>query len=267
MGEMRLLKMSYKVKISSFEGPFDLLVYLIENAQMSVYDIQISQITAQYMEYMEDINTIDVERATEFMVLAASLLEIKSKMILPTDEGEVVGIVEEDPRSQLVDRLLEYKAFKQRADSLKSRWEFAQDIFEKPKEDISEFTDNPDEYLSLSIDEFAKAFNDFLDKKQRIDQVRRHYTRIERDRVSMESRMVYIYERLKGESFSKEGKRRLLLTELVPGSMDKYNLVVTFAAALQMINRKTLKAEQKSLYGDIILELIPEAEKQQTKDN
>ena len=78
--------MSYKVKISSFEGPFDLLVYLIENMQMSIYDIQISEITGQYMEYMRDLNTIDVERATEFMVLAASLIEIKSKMILPTAE-------------------------------------------------------------------------------------------------------------------------------------------------------------------------------------
>lgn len=253
--------MSYKVRISSFEGPFDLLVYLIENAQMSIYDIQISQITAQYMEYMEDINTIDVERATEFMVLAASLLEIKSKMILPAEEREVEGVVEEDPRSQLVERLIEYKAFKLRAEGLKKRWEYAQDIMEKPQEDISEFTGNPEEILNLGVEEFANAFSVFLEKKQKIDQVRRHYTKIERDRASMESRMVYIYDRLKNESLSKGGKRRLLLTELVPGGMDNYNLVVTFTAALQMINRKTLRAEQNSLYGDIVLELITDPEK------
>ena len=254
--------MSYKVKISSFEGPFDLLVYLIENSQMSIYDIQIAQITAQYMEYMEDISSIDVERATEFMVLAASLLEIKSKMILPTDEGEVEGIVEEDPRSNLVERLIEYKAFKLRAENLKNRWDFQQDIMEKPQEDISEYTKNPDEYLSLSVEDFANAFTAFLEKKQRIDQVRKHYTRIERDRASMESRIMYIYDRLKSETMSEDGKRKLLLTELVPGSMDNYNLVVTFTAALQMINRKTLKAEQKSLYGDITLELISDSEEQ-----
>lgn len=247
--------MSYKVKISSFEGPFDLLVYLIENMQMSIYDIQISEITGQYMEYMKDLNTIDVERATEFMVLAASLIEIKSKMILPTEDNDVEGIVEEDPRSQLVERLIEYKAFKKKAEMLAKRFDENQDIMEKPQEDIQVYTNNPDEYLSLEIDEFVQAFNDFIERKQRIDQVRERYTRLERDRISMESRMDYIIDRFKKETKTNGGNARILLRDLVPGKQDNYNLVVTFAATLQMINQKAIIAEQKSTYGDIFLKL------------
>lgn len=247
--------MSYKVKISSFEGPFDLLVYLIENMQMSIYDIQISEITGQYMEYMKDLNTIDVERATEFMVLAASLIEIKSKMILPTEDNDVEGIVEEDPRSQLVERLIEYKAFKKKAEMLAKRFVDNQDIMEKPQEDIQVYTNNPDEYLSLEIDEFVQAFNDFIERKQRIDQVRERYTRLERDRISMESRMAYIIDRFKKEAKTNGSNARILLRDLVPGKQDNYNLVVTFAATLQMINRKAIIAEQKSTYGDIFLKL------------
>ena len=247
--------MSYKVKISSFEGPFDLLVYLIENMQMSIYDIQISEITGQYMEYMKDLNTIDVERATEFMVLAASLIEIKSKMILPSEDGDVEGIVEEDPRSQLVERIIEYKAFKKKAEMFAKRFDENQDIMEKPQEDIQVYTNNPDEYLSLEIDEFVEAFNDFIERKQRIDQVRERYTRLERDRISMESRMDYIIDRFKKETKANGANAKILLRDLVPGKQDNYNLVVTFAATLQMINQKAIIAEQKSTYGDIFLKL------------
>ncbi len=258
--------MSYKVKISSFEGPFDLLVYLIENMQMSIYDIQVSEITGQYMEYMKDLNTIDVERATEFMVLAASLIEIKSKMILPTEDENVEGIVEEDPRSQLVERLIEYKGFKKKADMLSKRFSDNQEIMEKPQEDIQEYTNNPDEYLSLEIDEFVSAFNDFIERKQRIDQVRERYTRLERDRISMESRMEYIIDRFKTENKITGRNTKISLKDLVPGKQDNYNLVVTFAATLQMINQKSIIAEQKSIYGDILLKLCEDNKSVENKE-
>ena len=110
--------MSYKVKIQTFEGPFDLLVYLIENAQMSIYDIEISSITEQYLEYIRTMREMDVNVATEFMVLASSLIEIKSKMILPRINAAGEMTVEDDPRTELVTRLLEYKRFKKAAEIL-----------------------------------------------------------------------------------------------------------------------------------------------------
>ena len=105
----------YKVRLQSFEGPFDLLVYLIETAEMSIYDIKISQITNQYLEYLQAMQERNIAVATEFMVLAASLIEIKSKMILPRVSQEETALTEEDPRTELVERLLEYKRFKQAA--------------------------------------------------------------------------------------------------------------------------------------------------------
>jgi len=91
--------MSYKIKLDIFEGPFDLLVYLIENARMSVYDIHVSEITNQYIKYIEEMKALDINLATEFMVLAAALIEIKSKMLLPRIRLDGEGLLEEDPRT------------------------------------------------------------------------------------------------------------------------------------------------------------------------
>ena len=107
--------MSYKVRLPIFEGPFDLLVYLIENAQMSIYDIQVSEITSQYLDYISAMQEQNINLSTEFMVLAAELIEIKSKMMLPRPEmaEDLVGV--EDPRSQLAARLLAYKQCKRQS--------------------------------------------------------------------------------------------------------------------------------------------------------
>ena len=179
----------YKVKLKSFEGPFDLLVYLIENAEMSIYDIRISEITNQYLAYIKAMEERDVALASDFMVLASTLIEIKSKMILPrvSEDGNIA--VDEDPRSELVERLIEYKRFKGIAGMLEAREERSMNIFEKPQEDISEYLENPDEYLSLDLKEFAAAFSLFIQKKQKVEAVRKHYTRIERERASMEKRI------------------------------------------------------------------------------
>lgn len=245
--------MSYKVKLDMFEGPFDLLVYLIENAQMSIYDIKITEITKQYLSYVEELKTVDVETAAQFMVLAASLIEIKSKMILPKANIEGTVVLEEDPRSQLVERILEYKKFKERASLLEEAFEEQSKVFKKPQEDISRYTNEPDEYLYLDKQMFITAFEQFLNKKQKVDEVRRHYTRIEREKVSIESRIEYITQRFK--EFLSHGRKRIPLFELVPNRNDKYDLVVTFVSALQMVRDRDISAEQKSIYGEIVLEM------------
>ncbi len=241
--------MSYKVSIPTFEGPFDLLVYLIENAQMNIYDIQISEITKQYMEYIENMEEMDFNISSEFMVLAATLLEIKSKMILPriSDTGEVT--IEEDPRSELVERLLEYKRYKKGAEILREKENLGQMIFEKPQEDISEYLENPDELLNLDLKQFASAFTLFLRKKKREEEVRAHYTKVEREKATIENRMIYIKDMFKG-AFSR-GIKRLNLKALIPDKKDRYDIVVTFVSVLQMMRDKYLDAEQNSLYGDI----------------
>ncbi len=236
----------YKVKLKSFEGPFDLLVYLIENAEMSIYDIKISEITTQYLAYIKEMEDQDVTLASEFMVLAAQLIEIKSKMILPRVSEEGEELIGEDPRTELVERLLEYKRFKELSQMLEAREERSLNIFEKPQEDISEYLENPDEYLSLDIKEFASAFRLFIQKKQRVEAVRKHYTRIERERASMEKRISYILQAVRakiGKVFS--------FKDFVKDKKDRYDVVVTFMSLLEMAKARAVKVEQHSTYGDI----------------
>ncbi len=236
----------YKVKLKSFEGPFDLLVYLIENAEMSIYDIKISEITNQYLACVREMEEQDVTLASEFMVLASSLIEIKSKMILPRASEDGQGSVEEDPRSELVERLLEYKRFKELSQMLREREERSFNIFEKPKEDISQYLENPDEYLSLDLKEFASAFRLFIQKKQRVEAVRKHYTRIERERASMEKRISYILQQVRGkigQVFS--------FKDFIKDKKDRYDVVVTFMSLLEMAKARAVRVEQRKIYGDI----------------
>lgn len=241
--------MSYKVKLQSFEGPFDLLVYLIENAEMSIYDIEISKITGQYLDYIKAMEEMDIAVSTEFMVLASSLIEIKSKMILPRINEVGEGVVDEDPRTELVSRILEYKRYKKAAQILEEREEAAERIYQKPQEDISMYLQEPDEYLSLDLKQFASAFASFIEKKQRIETVKKHYTRIEREKASMESRISFIVGKLR-EKIGKAFK----FGELVPNTKDRYDVVVTFMSLLEMAKQRVVNVKQTSTYGTIEIE-------------
>lgn len=236
----------YKVKLNTFEGPFDLLVYLIENAQMSIYDIKVSEITNQYLDYINEMKEQNISLTQDFMVLAATLIEIKSKMILPRTEKLQGEYYEEDPRLELTKRIIEYKEFKRLGEVLREREERGFNILEKPQEDISEFLDNPDEILSLSIKDFANAFNLFIRKKKRVEEVRKHYTRIERERASMEGRISMILGKLRNKIKSVFNFR-----ELIPNSRDRYDIVVSFVSILEMVKAKAVVAKQNVNYGDI----------------
>ncbi len=245
--------MSYKVKLRTFEGPFDLLVYLIENARVNIYDIAISEITEQYMAYLEEMQKLDVAVGSEFMVLAANLIDIKTKMLLPrlTEDGQEDG--EEDPRSRLVEKLLEYKRFKQLSQLLGEYEEEASHIYEKPKEDISVYLEQPDEYLSLEIGQFVKAFNLFLSKKKRVEEVRRHYVRVERERESTENRMAYIKN-----LFRLRNMNTVPFSDLVVDREDKYDTVLAFTSVLEMSKARIVRADQQQMYGEIMVTKLEE---------
>ena len=246
--------MSYKVSLPTFEGPFDLLVYLIENAKMSIYDIQISVITEQYIDYIEKMQSMDFTVAAEFMVLAATLIDIKSRMILPRyqgdgEEGEIAELV--DPRTDLVAKILEYKKYKDLAEILRESASEAALIYDKPQEDISVYTDNPDEYLSLSLDKFVEAFQDFLQREKRLADVRAHYQRVEREKATIESRIGFIRNKLR--NIISQGLKKLSIRELIPNRKDRYDVIVTFVSVLQMMKDRLLDAEQKRNYADILV--------------
>ena len=242
--------MSYKIKLDIFEGPFDLLVYLIENARMSVYDIQVSEITNQYIQYIERMKALDINLATEFMVLAAALIEIKSKMLLPRMKPEGEGVLEEDPRTELVQRILEYKRFKAAAELLELQEEQSQRIFEKPKEDLAPYTKEADEYLNLDINQFVKVFHLFLQKKKKLEEIKKNYARVERQKITIESKIEFI----KGLFRSKE-KKRLTFKELLTPESNRYEVVLTFASMLEMIRQKSVMVKQNVNFGEIVLSI------------
>ena len=240
--------MSYRVRTKIVEGPFDLLVYLIEHARMSIYDIRISEITAQYLGYIKEMQEADINLATEFMVLAAQLLEIKSKMLLPRtaidEEGETVY---EDPRTELVAKLAEYKKYTAASEMLEERREYAAASLEKPQEDLTEFIGEPDEYLILDEAKFRAAFEEFLERKKKLEEIRAHHIRTEKQRITTEARIAGI------RNFFSELPmgQRANFNELVQDKGSKYDISVTFSSVLEMMKERRLDAEQKRLFGDI----------------
>ncbi|MBQ6496511.1 MAG: segregation/condensation protein A [Firmicutes bacterium] len=239
--------MSYRVKLNIFEGPFDLLVYLIEHARMSIYDIRISEITTQYIDYIRQMEEADIVLSSEFMVLAAELLEIKSKMLLPrTSIDDIEGEIYEDPRTELVAKLQEYKKFKAISAMLEERRDDTAMALEKPQEDLAEYTGEPDEYLSLDIEQFKTAFELFIQRKKRLEELRAHHIRTEKERITTEVRMAGIRQ-----FFKSEGLRETDFRSLVPNKKDKYDISVTFTSVLEMMRQRTLDAKQKKLFGEI----------------
>ncbi len=238
--------MAYKVKLDIFEGPFDLLVYLIENAEMSIYDIRVAEITKQYIEYIEHIQKTDVVVAGEFMVLAASLIEIKSKMLLPrlTMDGEEEFA--EDPRSELVEKLLEYKKYKKAAALLETQEDYARQIYTKPQDDLDLYTKDPDYFLNLDLGQFIKSFNLFLQKQKRMEDVKKRYAVAERQKMTVENRI----EQLKRMLF---GKGKMKFRELLDEDGSRYQVVLTFLSMLELIRQKTIKVEQDVNFGEITI--------------
>ena len=162
--------MDYKIVLETFEGPLDLLLHLIEKAKVDIYDIPISDIPDQYMEYLNNMKELDLEIASDFLVMASTLLEIKSKMLLPAknieNEDRQLEMEEIDPRIELVRRLVEYKKYKKVAEELKIQEINQNKVFYKPKEEFT-YTKEDIELQNLNVDELVKVLNTVLSKKNK----------------------------------------------------------------------------------------------------
>lgn len=240
--------MSYKIKLKAFEGPFDLLVYLIENAKMDIYDIQVSEITKQYLEYISQMQELNVEIASEFMVLAASLIQIKSKMLLPRLNENGQDIMEEDPRTDLAMKLLEYKKFKRMSEIFAELEEEASLVYEKPQEDISEFLNEPEEILKLDIEQFMRAFGNFLNKKKKVSEIKTRYENVEKKRITAEARVAFIRE-----LFEINNQDTYTFAETVQNKNDKYDVALSFTSVMEMVKQRQLTAEQQAIFGEILV--------------
>jgi segregation and condensation protein A len=236
--------MSYKVKLNTFEGPFDLLVYLIENAEMSIYDIRVSEITAQYLREIERMRAQDVMVGAEFLVLAATLIELKSRMLLP--RIKIDGEVEEDPRADLTQKLIEYTKFKKRAALIEELTAYAALKFVKPQEDLSPYTGEADEYLKMDMERFMAAFKAFIYKRKKNEELMRIQDRIERERMTVVTKKSLISRLVK-----KAKDKILKFRDLLSPEADRYDKVVTFVSLLEMAKSGLLKIKQDGNFAEI----------------
>lgn len=246
--------MAIPVKLPIFEGPLDLLLHLIESNKIDIYDIPIVMITDQYMEYIRAMETRDLNTMSEFLVMAATLLEIKARLLLPAEvdeEGEEI-----DPRAELVERLLEYKMYKYMACELKDRQSLAAKVLYKeatiPKEVASyiEPVDLEELVGDLTLQKLNEIFKSILRRQEeKIDPVRSKFGDIEREEVSLEEKMSSV------ESYLKEHRRfsfRTLLEKEAKKS--KIHVIVTFLAVLELMKVGRLTVQQEETFGEILIE-------------
>lgn len=245
--------MGIPVKLEVFDGPLDLLLHLIEKNKVDIFDIPIVLITEQYLDYVSRMDTKDMDVMSEFLVMAATLVRIKSKMLLPKEEEEEEA--EEDPRQELVERLLEYKMYKYASYELKDRqYDAARVFFKEPSipDEIRDYKEDVDfdELLSdVTLSRLQSIFDSVMQKQvDKIDPIRSKFGDIEKEEINIEDQMLFVeeYAMLHG-TFS---FRKLLET----GSGKGY-VIVTFLSVLEMMKTGQLVVEQEEIFGDIRITL------------
>lgn len=230
----------YNIKIPVFEGPFDLLLHLIKENKLDIYDIPIALITGQYLRYIEIMKELNLEIAGEFLVTAATLIHIKSRMLLPADE-EASAEEQEDPRLELVQRLLEYQAFKDAALGLREREEEWMNIFrrEPVKEKEAETEEEGELYLfDVNLFDLLGAFKGMLDKAPpEVVEITRETLTV-KDRISLIMEMLENQDTIRFEDLFKEDRTRA-------------QLIVTFIALLELIRLGLVRVYQEKDFGSI----------------
>ena len=241
--------MEYKVMLEQFEGPLDLLYHLIEKEKIDIYDIPISKITDQYISHIEAMKELDLEITSEFLVMAATLLEIKSKMLLPTQKKENSSQCEMeniDPRIELMNRLIEYKKYKNASLDLKSRANLSNKIYYKAKDEI-EYNENEVALENLNLKDLINYYKDILKKGIELEKDIVHHE-IERDEITIEESFENVLNMI---TYRKE----IIFEELFEGEITKYKIVITFLALLELIKQKIVIIKQEKNFGNIIIKL------------
>ncbi|MEI6084071.1 MAG: segregation/condensation protein A [Verrucomicrobiota bacterium] len=236
------MEADYKVKLEVFEGPLDLLLYLIKKEEVDIYDIPIERITNQYMEYLSLMKLLNLEVAGEFLVMAATLMYIKSRMLLPVDQQVTDAEAEEgeDPRWELIRQLVEYKKFKDAAAQLGQREEEQSNIFVRSG-DTSLAVDAKDAPLAeVSIFDLINAFNSVLKKAN----AREDFREIIEEKFTVSDKIEEILYTLRDKS-------ELIFNDLFAQAQSRTEVVVTFLALLELIRLKRLKVQQLAAFGEI----------------
>lgn len=243
--------MAYQIKIQNFEGPFELLFHLIEKAEVDIYDIPIAEITNQYLEYIQQMESLDLEVASEFVVMAATLIQIKSKMLLPKETSPLDEISSdgEDPRAELVEKLLEYKKYKEVSEILKEKEELYLNILYKNAEIIDDIEED-EILLNVSIGDIVNAFNNIISRyKNRAIEDEKLEQQVAREEFTVDDKIEFIRNHIK--LYNKTS-----FQELFGHSVRKLEVIITFLALLELIRLKEVVIYQDRSYGDIVIQGI-----------
>jgi len=237
----------YNVKIDEFEGPLDLLLHLIKQSNIDIYDIKIEEITNQYLEYIRKMEELNIDIASSYLVMAAELMEIKSKSLLPKEkEEEVLEESEEVSRENLIKKLIEYKKYKEITSSFKELELSRKEIYIKPPEIISNYVEIEKQEIreNADIDILVEAFSKFLERQKLNKPLT---TKVTRREISVKERRVYIKNILKT-------KKRVEFNELFEDFSKDY-IVVTFLSILEMAKSEELNITPDNNFAKIFIEL------------
>lgn len=237
-------------RINDFEGPLDLLLHLIKESKMDIMNIEIESITKQYVDFINAQEEMNLEVSSEYLVLASELLEIKSRMLLPRNNKEEDSEEEEvDPREDLINRLLEYQAYKDITAVLQEKELLRKDIYTKTPENINQYLSEVHEIHSdLTVDDLVKALQDYYQRKKDSKPLN---TKVTVNEISVSSRRHDIKNILK-----KKGK--VSFFELFPVATKEY-IVATFLAILEMAKSRELIIKQENDFDDIVCEVMDNA--------
>jgi len=238
--------MDYSIKINEFEGPLDLLLHLIKESNINIVDIEINEITKQYLDYINKMEELNINVAASYLVMAAELMEIKSKSLLPAKEEEETDEDEETPsRENLINKLIEYEKYKNMVGTFKEMEENRQNIYVKAPEKISKYVDNTIiNNDDTTVDDLVEAFKKFL---ERIDKEKPISTKITEKEYSVKERKRNIRNILKE-------KKKVFFTELFEVKSISF-IVVTFLSILEMAKEKEVTLKQDNNFKDITIEL------------
>ena len=228
-------------RVEGFEGPLDLLLHLIKENKMDIFDIEINLITEQYLKYINNMEKVNLE-ISEYLVLASELIEIKAKMLLPKKKQEM-EVEEEDPREELVNKLLEYQAYKEISKDLKEKEELRSEIYTKAPEKYSNYQEEETTFEGGSVDLLIDAFKKFLIRKEEEKPLN---TKVTKKGISVSSRRHEIKNLLKE-------KGKVSFYQMFSIRSREY-VVVTFLAILEMAKNKELIIHQEGIYDEIICE-------------
>lgn len=243
--------MALSVKIESFEGPLDLLLHLIDVNKFNIFDIPIVEITAQYMEYLKSMENQDLNVMSEFLVMAATLLEIKAKMLLPVEvneEGEEI-----DPREELVEKLLEYKMYKYMSYELRERLSMSgKALYKRPTipDEVAKYETpvNLEELVGdLTLARLNTIFQSIMRRQtEKIDPIRSKFGKIEQEEVSLDEKMVWLRD------YASE-KKTFRFSALMEGQKGRIQMIVTFLAVLELMKTGELSVVQEQPFDDMLI--------------